>query len=104
MGKHKWLMIILVLFIAAGTAYGAGKSSAELGQELFNDPQFGSSTNDSACSSCHAEGKGLENAMGKKKLSKLINSCLVDKMGGEKLDGRTVSMRSLKMYMKTLHN
>ena len=104
MEKQKWLMIILVLFIAAGTAYGARKSSAELGQELFNDPKLSSSTNDSACSSCHAEGKGLENAAENKKLSKLINSCLVVKMGGEKLDGRTVSIRSLKMYIKTLHN
>ena len=103
MVKQKWLAVILVLFIAAGTAYAA-KSSATFGQELFNDPKLGGSTNDSSCSSCHAGGKGLENAAGNKKLSKLINSCLVDKMTGEKLDGRTVSMRSLKMYIKSLHN
>jgi cytochrome c peroxidase len=104
MKRQKWLAVILVLFIAAGTAYAAGKSSAELGQELFNDPKLGGSTNDSSCSSCHAEGKDLENAAGNKKLSKLINNCLVGKMVGEKIDGRTVSMRSLKMYIKSLNN
>ena len=50
MVKQKWLAVILVLFIAAGTAYAA-KSSATFGQELFNDPKLGGSTNDSSCSS-----------------------------------------------------
>jgi len=104
MKRQKWLAVILVLFIAAGTAYAAGKSSTELGQELFNDPKLGGSTNDSSCGSCHAGGKDLENAVGNKKLTKLINNCLVGKMVGEKIDGRTVSMRSLKMYIKSLNN
>ena len=34
----------LFLIIGAGVA-GAGKSSVELGQEMFNDPALGNSTN-----------------------------------------------------------
>ena len=91
----------LFLIVGAGLA-GAGKTSVELGQEMFNDPTLSNSTNESSCSSCHANGKGLENVGEKKKLSKLVNSCLTEQMGGEKIDGRKAAMRSLKMYIKTL--
>ena len=104
MRKQIWLAAVLVLFIAAGIACAAGKSSEETGKEIFNDPQLGGSTNESSCNSCHAGGKGLENAAGKKKFSKLVNNCLVGKMEGEKLDGRTVSMPSLKKYIQSLGN
>ena len=104
MRKQIWLAALAVLIIAAGIACAAGKSSEETGKEMFNDPKLGGSANESSCNSCHAGGKGLENAAGKKKFSKLVNNCLVGKMEGEKLDGRTVSMRSLKKYIQSLAN
>jgi cytochrome c peroxidase len=104
MGKQIWLAAVCALFITSGIANAAAKSSAEKGKEMFNDPKLSGSTNESSCNSCHAEGKGLENAATSKKLSKLVNSCLVGKMEGEKMDGRKVTMRSLKMYIKSLHN
>jgi cytochrome c peroxidase len=102
MKKQIWLAAVPAIFLAAGIAYAAGKSSAEVGKEMFNDPKLNGSANESSCNSCHAGGKGLENAAGNKKFSRLVNNCLVGKMEGEKLDGRTVSMRSLKMYIQTL--
>ena len=94
---------VAVLFLMTGTSvFGARKSSVESGMEMFNDSKLGNSTNDSSCNSCHAGGKGLENAMDKKKLSKLVNNCLVGQMAGEKIDGRKAAMRSLKKYIKTL--
>lgn len=99
-----WLAAACACFLLAGLAHGAAKTSAEMGSELFNDPKLGGSTNESACSSCHGGGKGLENAGANKKLTKLINSCLVDRMAGEKLDGRKVPMRSLKLYIQSLNN
>lgn len=93
---------VVTLCFLAGTAFAAGKSSTELGKEMFSDTALGGSKNESSCSSCHAGGKGLENAGGNKKLVKLINSCLVGQMEGEKIDGRSVSMRSLKMYIQSL--
>ena len=104
MRKQIWLAALAVLFIAAGIACAAGKSSEETGKEMFNDPKLNGSTNESSCNSCHAGGKGLENAAANKKFTKLINNCLVTRMEGEKLDGRKVSMRSLKMYIQSLHN
>ena len=96
---------VATLFLMAGTSvFGAAKSSVETGMEMFNDPKLGSSTNDSSCNSCHAGGKGLENAGEKKKLSKLVNNCLVGQMAGEKIDGRTAAMRSLKKYIKSINN
>ena len=101
--KNIYAAAAAILFFMAGmSAHGAKKSSMELGQEMFNDPKLGNSTNDSSCNSCHAEGKGLEKAGEAKKLSKLVNKCLVGQMAGEKIDGRTAAMRSLKMYIKSL--
>ena len=103
MKKQMWLAAVMAIFLATGIAQAAGKSTVELGKEMYNDPKLGGSTNESSCNSCHAGGKGLENAAEKKKFTKLINNCLVGQMEGEKMDGRKVSMRSLKMYIKSLH-
>ena len=102
MKKQICLMsLVFILTLGANSAL-AGKSSAELGREMFNDPKLGGSQNESSCNSCHAAGKGLENATAKKKFTKLVNGCLVDRMAGDKIDGRTVAMRSLKMYIRSL--
>ena len=104
MRKQKiFAVAVAALFFITGTSVlGANKSSVESGMEMFNDPKLGESANDSSCNSCHAGGKGLENVGEAKKLSKLINNCLVGQMAGNKMDGRTAAMRSLKMYMKSL--
>ena len=106
MRKQKVIAAIIVtLFLVTGTsAFGAKKTSVELGQQMFNDPKLGNSTNDSSCNSCHAGGKGLEEIGNKKKLSRLVNKCLVGQMAGEKMDGRLAPMRSLKMYIKSFNN
>lgn len=105
MGKQKiFAALVVALFLVTGVSVvHAGKISVEMGQEMFNDPKLSDSTNESSCNSCHAGGKGLEQVGEKKKVSKLINNCLVNKMAGTKLDGRRAPMRSLKKYMKTLH-
>ena len=104
MRKQKILAAaVATLFLMAGTSvFGASKITMESGMEIFNDPKLGNSANESSCNSCHAGGKGLENVGEKKKISKLVNKCLVGEMAGEKIDGRTAAMRSLKMYMKSL--
>jgi len=80
----------------------AGKSSSELGKKLFNDPGLGGSTNATNCNSCHPNGKKLEKAGARKDLSKMINRCIVGPLKGKQIDGRSVSMRSLKLYIKDL--
>lgn len=81
----------------------AKKSSAEFGETLFNDQSLAGSTNDSSCNSCHEKGKGLEKAAENPDLNKAINRCVIDPLGGEKIDGRSAQMRSLKMYILSLH-
>ena len=104
MKKQIFVATVCAAFLATGMVHAAGKSSAETGREMFNDPKLANSSNESSCNSCHASCKGLENAATNKKFTKLINTCLVGKMEGDKMDGRKVSMRSLKMYIKTLSN
>jgi len=87
--------------LLAGPAM-AEKSSVELGQKLFNDPTLGGSSNDKSCASCHPNGEGMEKAGAKSNLAKIINQCITGPLGGEKIDGRTVEMRSLKMYIESL--
>ncbi len=92
----------VALLMVTATPGFCGKSSVELGKKLFNDPALGGSGNAKSCNSCHENGKGLEKAGGKKKLSRMINRCITGPLGGEKIDGRGVEMRSLKMYIQSL--
>jgi len=104
MKKHIGLAVICGMFLLSGSAFAVQKSSTETGKDMFNDPKLSGSANDSSCNSCHSGGKGLENAAENKKFTKLINTCLVGHMEGEKMDGRKAPMRSLKLYVKSLHN
>ncbi|MBU0479877.1 MAG: cytochrome-c peroxidase [Proteobacteria bacterium] len=94
-------MLAGCIFIAAGAAT-AGESSVEKGSKLFNDPALGGSTNPKSCNSCHPGGEGLEKAGAKANLTEMINRCVVGPLKGSKIDGRSVEMRSLKMYIESL--
>ena len=103
MKKGFTMAIIFGLTVILGAAFAlAGKSSAENGKQLFNDTTLGGSTNDSSCNTCHADGKGLKQSGDNPKLVKVINQCITGPLKGEKIDGRTVEMRSLKMYIQSL--
>ncbi len=104
MRKYRILAVgLAVMFVLAGTsAFGAKKITIENGKQMFNDPKLSESGNESSCSSCHAGGKGLD-GVESKGLTKSINRCLVEKMAGNKLDGRMAPMRSLKKYVQSLN-
>ena len=103
MQKTKVIVVLaFALIMAAGFATATEKSSVEFGKTLFNDATLGGSTNGKSCNSCHPDGSGLENAGGKNDLVKMINTCITGPLEGEKIDGRTVAMRSLKMYIESL--
>lgn len=100
-GRFMALVGCAAVMLSFGMGY-CGESSVETGKKLFNDPSLGGSTNDKSCNSCHADGKGLEQAGAKENLSEIINRCVTGQLGGAKIDGRTVEMRSLKMYIQSL--
>ena len=103
MKKARLVMVVLTgALLLIGSQAMAGKSSVELGKNLFNDKTLGGSSNDKSCNSCHANGEGLEKAGDNKKLVKVINQCITGPLKGKKIDGRTADMRSLKMYIKSL--
>jgi hypothetical protein len=103
MKKAKWLVMVIAggTLLLGGQAM-AGKSSLELGEKLFGDPALGGSVNAKNCNSCHAGGKGLSEAADSKKLVKLMNHCITGQLEGNKIDGRSAEMRSLKMYINSL--
>jgi len=101
--KKKTIVTVLTCgLIFVGSQSMAGESSIELGEKLFNDPTLGGSTNSKSCGSCHPGGEGLEKAGAKEDLTAMINRCIVGPLKGDKIDGRTVNMRSLKMYIESL--
>lgn len=102
MKKTFTLIGVALAFGLLATPSMAAKSSVELGKKLFNDPGLGASKNDKSCNTCHNNGEGLENAGSNPKLAKMINKCITGPLEGEKIDGRTVAMRSLKMYIQSL--
>jgi len=89
------------MLVVSNAAF-AGESSVELGKKLFNDPALGGSTNARSCASCHPAGEGLEGSGNKENLSAMINRCIQGPLKGSKIDGRSVEMRSLKMYIQSL--
>jgi cytochrome c553 len=100
----KMLLSVALIFafsISANVALG-GESSSALGEKLFNDSTLGGSTNPKSCASCHPKGEGMAKAADRSDLTEMINRCIVGPLKGEKIDGRSVEMRSLKMYIQSL--
>ena len=100
----KVIVVVCTILVACSLAVPviAGKSSVKAGEKLFNDPALSGSKNDKSCASCHPGGEGMEKAGKRKDLVKMVNKCVVGALKGEKIDGRSVTMRSLKMYLESL--
>ena len=59
-------------------------------------------TPENTCLMAPDGGAKLEKAGASKQLSKAINHCVTDPLGGKKIDGRSGEMKSLKMYIASL--
>jgi cytochrome c len=114
----KILRVVMLLMIAIGLtaslvfAAGMMGGNAEKGKALFNDPKaFQGSV---SCSSCHPDGKGLENSgmMGKKEwinpagkfksLEEAINVCITAANKGKAIDVKSQEMMDMVAYIKSL--
>jgi len=110
----KLLKIIVLCMVALGlvfsSAFAMQHTPEERGKTLFNDPKaFGGQT---ACSSCHPDGKGLEKAGAKKDwttpagktktLEEAINLCIVNANKGKALDVKSDQMKDMVAYIKSL--
>ena len=101
-------MSITALVLIFTLAFAAGE--AEKGKVLFNDAKFAGGVK--ACSSCHPNGKGLENAGEKKEfhlmggtqksLEEAINACIVSAIKGKAIDVKSSQMKEIAAYIKSL--
>jgi len=95
------LTMVLVITLCFGIALALqSNASIEQGKALFNDPKLG--TNGKTCSTCHAGGKGLEQAGAKSELAETINMCITNPLKGKALEVTSLEMQSLVLYIKSL--
>jgi len=93
-------VFLLVAFLEAGMVYAVQVESIDLGKKLFNDPKLG--TTGKSCNTCHPDGKGLSHAGGAADLSVIVNGCIAQNLKGMVLHPRSVEMKSLILYIKSL--
>lgn len=104
MRKKQIVTVAVLLCIAAmaGSSWAAENASVEMGKKLFSDPTLGRAGNTKTCATCHADGKGLDQAGKKANLTERINSCIAGALGGKALDPKGVKLESLLLYIKSL--
>jgi len=101
---------VLSLLFMLSFAMASNDTPEERGKALFNDPTFAGGQK--ACSECHPDGKGLENAAGKKEfhimgkeqrnLREAVNFCIVNASKGKAIDVKSEQMRDIVKYIKSL--
>lgn len=101
---------MLALLFIFSFAIATQDTPEEKGKALFNDPAFAGGQK--ACSECHPNGKGLENAAGKKEfhimggeqknLRQAVNFCIVNANKGKAIDVKSEQMRDIVKYIKSL--
>lgn len=98
----KPLLIALTLLASATSVFATEVPTLELGKQLFEATNLGS--NGKSCSSCHAQGKGLEEigAYDDGVLREMINFCIRDALKGEMLDPESTELGSLFLYVRSL--
>lgn len=108
----KWKTIAVVALLAAGFGLSAhaGEGSVERGKALFNDPGFANGSK--ACSSCHPDGSGLEQAGSKKQFSimggsqssleEAVNTCIVNANKGKAIPADSPELQDIVAYIESL--
>jgi cytochrome c553 len=94
--------------VMLSAALAAG--NAAKGRILFNDPKFADAVR--ACSDCHPDGRGLENAADKKifhiagqtqrSIEEAVNACIVNAAGGKAIDRKSAEMQDIVAYITSL--
>ncbi|TAN43294.1 MAG: hypothetical protein EPN25_01170 [Nitrospirae bacterium] len=107
----KIMMISLMAFcMVSAVAFAKHHTPEDRGKILFNDAKFAGGSK--ACNSCHADGKGLENAADKKEfkvagktqksLEEAVNACIVNANKGKAIDAKSDQMKEMVAYIKSL--
>jgi len=103
-------VVLGVALVLCTSAFAAG--DAKKGKMLFDDAKFAGGS--ASCSSCHPDGKGLEKAgmKGKKEwknpggswlaIEDANNVCVILANKGTAIDPKSVEMKDLVAYIKSL--
>jgi len=104
------LLIVTAFGLIFSVAFAAG--DAIKGKVLFNDTNFAGATSGKSCNSCHPDGRGLENAGGKKEfrimgkaqksLEEAVNICIEQAIGGKAIDQASDEMQDIVAYIRLL--
>jgi mono/diheme cytochrome c family protein len=109
MGNNKILLLAVALTgITLSVAVAAG--DAARGKVLFDNPSFAHAVR--ACSDCHPDGRGLENAADRKvfhigggtqrSLEEAVNACIVNAAGGKAIAPTSAEMEDIVAYITSL--
>jgi len=104
------LLVVAVIGLVFTLTYAGG--DAARGEALFNDTNFAGATSGKSCSTCHPDGRGLENAgdkeefriMGKtqKSLEEAVNICIEQAIHGKAIDPVSEEMQDIVAYIMSL--
>ncbi len=104
------MICLLILGLTGAAAFAKHHTPEDRGMTLFNDAKFAGGSK--ACASCHPNGKGLENAAGKKEfkvagktqksLEEAVNACIVNANKGKAIDAKSDAMKEMVAYIKSL--
>ena len=111
MKKKNFILVAFLAFSLSFTlAFAEHHTAEERGKAHFNNPSFANGTK--PCSTCHPNGKRLENAgtkadfsiMGGKQasLEDVINVCIVNANRGQTIDVNSTEMQEVVSYIKSL--
>ena len=94
------LLTVVVLLVQLSPVVGA---DLDEGKRLFHDKTLG--TNGRSCATCHAEGKGLQDAAGyeQEMLQDLVNFCIRDALKGELFPSDAPQLAALETYIRTFN-
>jgi cytochrome c553 len=104
------LMVAAMMVLGSMSSHVFAAGDAEKGKTLFSDPgAFGGKR---ACSACHPDGGGLEDAAAKKvfhiaggvqkSLEEAVNTCIVNASMGKAIDIKSDRMKDIVAYIKSL--
>ena len=110
--KSLFAAALFIVAITFSLAVASDQTSEERGKGYFNDPGFAGGSK--ACSKCHPNGRGLENAGSKatfnimgdtqNSLEEAINACIVNANKGHAIAVDSPEMLDLASYVRSFGN
>lgn len=97
---NKLIVLLSMLLMTGFQAYAIEAPSLSLGKTLFESTELGSKGR--SCTGCHPGGKGLDMVgdFNDTELKDIINACLRDALGAERISLESQEMNALVAYVR----